>query len=209
MTEMRTNASAPSCKNGECVYTCNSGYVDTGTACVNYCSSSPCRNGGVCSNGTSTYLCNCDNTGYHGTTCNMDDCETKSCPIGTSCKHSGGSVSCVSLCGNSVIDGEEECDPKASGWSNYCSSGSGGCKRTVYKKCQSDTNGGDCTETYGGYQQICSARGYCQPMCQNAPDQCPKIPGADVICSYYCILRCKSGSCPNLMTCNADGDCVS
>jgi Notch-like protein len=173
-----------SCNNGNCVYKCSTGYNDTGNACEkDYCSPNPCKNGGTCSNGSNKAVCTCA-SGYTG-----DTCSTK-----------------VNPCGNNVVDGDEECDPTASGWGNgRCSDK---CKRLIYPRCTGG-QGSACSISGSANDGVCTY-GYCGALCSPSTG-CPALPAPYAIknCdSFSCYILCTNG-CPPKMTCNGDNYCVA
>lgn len=105
------------------------------------------------------------------------------------------------LCGNGVIDSNEQCDPATPGWSMLCNQS---CQRTLYETC-------DETATCGGLNALCASyvaepgTQFCAPFCQNDA-ACPVIPGFQAACNLaWCAPLCNDfGQCPNGMACIRD-----
>lgn len=180
------------CADGSCVE------CRTASDCPNPDRSNPCVvascSGGRCgsSNAGSTTRCDmgyCDGRG--GCSCRTDfDCPGQNvCQLG----------SCVRpVCGDGVVNGNEECDPAAFGWgSQTCSRD---CEVIGYVACQQTS---DC---YPGYQ--CDIGG-CVPasLAGNCTSGalCPTVPGfRQAFCGGFggsCILRCQLGLCPAGLSC--------
>lgn len=103
-------------------------------------------------------------------------------------------------CGNGTVEANEECDPAASGWSDFCDDM---CKRTVYEPCQQ-------SQECFGKNSLCSAYEpgeehlFCADICKQDED-CAHLPGFRATCNFaWCVVLCTDGECPNGMRCVPD-----
>jgi len=105
----------------------------------------------------------------------------------------------ICSCGDGKVDPDEECDPRAAGWSQACDER---CQRTVYEACEH-------TEECPGLNSLCAAYTnapglFCADYCENDA-ACPLLPGYGAVCNFaWCALRCADGACPNGMSCLRD-----
>lgn len=107
------------------------------------------------------------------------------------------------LCGNGVIDSDEQCDPSTPGWSTLCDQS---CHRTIYETCEDSTSCGGANALCASYVAEPSSQ-FCAPFCRTDL-ACPVIPGFQAACNLaWCAPLCNDfGQCPNGMACIHDVD---
>ena len=210
----RTNASPPTCSNGQCMYSCNAGYRPPNCDPIE-CGELPApANGRVAlSNGTrfgsrGTYTCN---QGFE-----LEGAASRMCESSGSWSGSAPTCMRVTRCGDGVVSGDEECDPATTNDNWTCNDVS--CKRTGYsnstykKYCQSE---GDCASA-----EVCAfaaeAGAICMAACSGGScvlpsgysGSCVTEPTSQL--ASGCLIRCSSNSdCPPGVPCQQGGSYCS
>jgi hypothetical protein len=114
---------------------------------------------------------------------------------------------CPSTCGDGVVTGAEECDPKADGWSEWTCSAE--CKQaSIYMPCSSDS---DCHGDYFGKRPTCNLTyAVCTIACVGS-NSCPPAPGElGVACASLGtnIAACVATGCKAHTDCGLGSSCV-
>ncbi|MEY4576853.1 MAG: hypothetical protein RL701_1556 [Pseudomonadota bacterium] len=114
---------------------------------------------------------------------------------------------CPSICGDGAITGNEECDPKAKGWSAWTCSAD--CTRaTIYMPCGSDA---DCFGDYFGKRPTCNLTyAVCTIPCLGS-NSCPAAPGGlTPVCATLGsnISGCLATGCNTYTDCGLGSSCV-
>jgi hypothetical protein len=176
--------------DSDCKAMCGNRVVESGEKCDGDCpTSSSCTGGSGCSRRM-----------LSGSGCAIE-CKTVEiterrssdgcCPEGANATNDND---CTTMCGDGVITGDEQCDPKATGWNGTtCASD---CRRAVYRRC-GDSN--DCPGDETCYVGICGKR--CtsndDPVCNTIPNataRCVASNDNDNVCAIACFN--EPDACP-------------
>eukprot|EP00058_Branchiostoma_floridae_P024950 XP_002610440.1 hypothetical protein BRAFLDRAFT_85579 [Branchiostoma floridae] len=173
---------------------------------IDECASSPCQNGGSCTDGVDSFSCDCA-IGYSGDFCEADELEWASSQPASPCDL------CVLL--DSSSNYQAITTPCGEQHNYVCQADIDECASSP---CQ---NGGSCTDGVDSFSCEC-AIGYSGDFCEADIDWCTQGQGycpfgwicEDMVTHFIChatsnnlksLYQCDSDTCPNGMTCIAEG----
>lgn len=194
--------------DGDCPTKCGDGVVTGNETCDSKSTTQRCPSS--CDDGDP---CTADKLNGNAAQCTAECTTTPvtAAKSGDGCCPKGATANtdndCPSMCGDGTVTGNEECDPKAKGWSAWTCSAE--CTRaSLYMPCGSDS---DCFGDYFGKRPTCNLTyAVCTIPCVGS-NTCPAAPGgltAECTSLGASNSGCVATGCKSYTDCGLGSSCV-